>query len=83
MVMKLGCFTVVCSGWMRPQSSLCWVVPPRGTGETLKLLLQFLQLRSNVRHPQKYKSQQSDGLLTPGSSFLWLRELWAGLPQAL
>lgn len=83
MVMKLGCFTAIRSGWIQPQSCLCWVVPPRGTGKTLKLPSHFLCLRSNVCYHQKYKSQQTDGLLTPGSSLLWLRELWAVFPQVL
>lgn len=83
MVMKLECFTAICSGWIRRQSSLSWVVPSRGMGETLKLPLHFLHSRSNVCHPRQYKSQQIDGLLTLGSSLLWLCELWAVFPQVL
>lgn len=37
--------------------------------KTLKLPSHFLHLKSNVCHPQKYKSQQMDRLRTPGSSF--------------
>jgi len=82
-VMKPGGFAAVRAGWTRPQPSLCWVVPARGAGETLELPSRFLRLRSNVCHPQKDKSPQTDGPPTPGSSLPWLRQLWAVFSQVV